>query len=44
MDNYHIFDSVGLVGNRLEVRVSINTDGSFRGGLKRIIIYYVPLI
>jgi hypothetical protein len=44
MDNYHILDSVGLVGNRLEVQVSITTDGSFRGGLKRIVIYYVPLM
>ena len=43
MDNYHVFDSVGLTGNRLEVQVSITTDGSFRGGLKRIVIYYVPL-
>jgi hypothetical protein len=44
MDNYHIFDAVGLIGNRLEIRVSITTDGSFRGGLKRVIIYYSPLI
>jgi hypothetical protein len=43
MDNYHIFDAVGLIGNRLEIRASITTDGSFRGGLKRVIIYYSPL-
>ena len=43
-DNYALFTNIGLKGQRLRLSVKINTDGSYRGGIKRVVVYYTILL
>jgi len=43
-DNYALFTNIGLRGQRLRMSIKLNTNGSYRGGIKRVVIYYSILL
>jgi len=43
-NNYALFTNVGLRGQRLRLSINMNTNGSYRGGIKRVVVYYSILL